>query len=110
MGDVLAQSVIWGHYFTGDGWFVKNYVLAYMWKNIAMANGKSNENVMLNLLERRFMTREQIAEAQRLAVLELDVCRSAAAVADDRRVRHEQLSRQAARPWHLLAALGAAAP
>ena len=66
MGDVLAQSVIWGRYFTGDGGFVKNYVLAYMWKNIAMANGNSSDDVMLLVFE-RLMTREQVAEAQKLA-------------------------------------------
>ena len=67
MGDAASQRQVGSRYAFGSDGFIKNYVLAYMWKNIAMANGKSNENVMLNLLERRFMTREQIAEAQRLA-------------------------------------------
>ena len=65
MGDVTAQASIGGKYFSGGDGFIKNYVLSYMWKNIAMANG-SDEHLVLNYLE-RVLTRGQIAEAQRLA-------------------------------------------
>jgi uncharacterized protein len=44
----------------------KDYVVAYMWKNLAAAQGDETASELKSLLEKG-MTPEQIAEAQRLS-------------------------------------------
>jgi uncharacterized protein len=51
-------------YYNGDG-VQKDYVQAYKWANLAAAKGHEKAVEMRRILEAR-MTREQIAEAQRL--------------------------------------------
>jgi TPR repeat protein len=52
-------------YGTGQG-VPEDYVLAYMWWNLAAAQGHEGAQSNKDILEER-MTREQIAEAQRLS-------------------------------------------
>ena len=67
-GNVLAQVRLGWMYATGeagDGG-PEDDVLAYMWANLAAAQGSSAAPNVKNIIEER-MTREQIAEAQRLS-------------------------------------------
>jgi hypothetical protein len=52
-------------YANGEG-VPEDYVLAYMWWNLAVAQGYEDAQGNKDRLEQR-MTREQIAEAQRLS-------------------------------------------
>ena len=70
-GNALAQSELGVVYFNGRG-VPQDYVLAYMWLNLAAAQGSQDVPEGYDASSRRghvakFMTREQIAEAQRLA-------------------------------------------
>ena len=72
-GDALAQSELGAMYFNGQG-VPRDDVLAYMWLDLAAAQGSQDapEGYDASLSFRRvhvakFMTREQIAEAQGLA-------------------------------------------
>jgi len=64
-GDAGAQFNLSGMYWRGEG-TPQNYVLAYSWVSIAAANGHADARKFRDLLAEK-MTREQIAEAQRLA-------------------------------------------
>ena len=67
-GDMTAQLRLGFMYATGeagDGG-PEDDVLAYMWANLAAAQGSSAAPNVKNIIEER-MTREQIAEAQRLS-------------------------------------------
>jgi hypothetical protein len=65
-GHPLAQSQLGFAYAEGVG-CVKNYLLAYVWLNLALSQGNENSKNTLATIESR-MTREQIAEAQKLSV------------------------------------------
>ena len=60
-----AQAFLGGMYYFGQG-VPNDYVLAHMWANLAAAKGVNESVKMRDNLE-RFMTPQQIAEAQRLA-------------------------------------------
>jgi hypothetical protein len=64
-GNADAQLNLGGMYRYGNG-IPKDYVMAYMWLNLAAAKGNASARINLDNLEKE-MTREQIAEAQRLA-------------------------------------------
>ena len=64
-GYASAQYNIGGCYDTGSG-VSKNFVEAHKWHNLASAQGVAQSKVQRFWLE-RFMTREQIAEAQQRA-------------------------------------------
>ena len=60
-----AQNNLGARYASGEG-VPEDDVLAYMWYNLAAAQGNENAPGNKDILERG-MTREQIAEAQRLS-------------------------------------------
>jgi TPR repeat protein len=64
-GDELGQVSLGFFYYSGEG-VPTDYVQAYKWWNLAAAQGSSMAKGSKELLE-QFMTREQIAEAQRLS-------------------------------------------
>ena len=64
-GDLYAQVNLGGMYEDGQG-VPKDYVLAYMWFNLAAAKGNIPSEIYRDNLA-RLMTRDQIAEAQRVA-------------------------------------------
>ena len=64
-GRAKAQSNLGLMYAHGYG-VPQDYVLAYMWWNLAAAQGLENAQKNKDLVEKQ-MTREQIAEAQRLS-------------------------------------------
>ena len=64
-GLARAQSNLGIMYAEGAG-VPEDMVLAYMWSNLAAAQGNESAQRNKDLLEER-MTREQIAEAQRLS-------------------------------------------
>ena len=64
-GDAAAQSNLGVKYSNGDG-IPEDQVLAYMWWNLSAAQGTEPAKSDKDLIEQR-MTREQIAEAQRLS-------------------------------------------
>jgi len=64
-GYAEAQFLLGAMYDRGDG-VPEDIVLAYMWYNLAAANGDERKRSRKEFTERR-MTREQIAEAQRLS-------------------------------------------
>lgn len=64
-GDAEAQFYLGLKYLSGEG-VPKDYVRAHMWSNLAAAQG-TEAGVMLRDSAEGRMTREQIAEAQRLA-------------------------------------------
>ena len=64
-GMAIAQYNLGLMYANGDG-VPQDYVLAYMWWNLAAAQGLENAQKNKDLVEKQ-MTREQIAEAQRLS-------------------------------------------
>ena len=64
-GFANAQYNLGIMYDTGDG-VPEDDVLAYMWANLAAAQGHENAQEIQNIIEER-MTREQIAEAQRMS-------------------------------------------
>jgi len=64
-GLAMAQTAIGVRYFSGDG-VPKDYVEAHKWLNLASANGDEDAKKDLPIVEES-MTKEQIAEAQRLA-------------------------------------------
>jgi len=64
-GNKIGQSRLGVMYFLGQG-VPEDYVLAYMWMNLGAVQGEAS-GVMLRDGVRSLMTREQIAEAQRLA-------------------------------------------
>ena len=63
--DVITQYNLGVMYANGEG-VPEDDVLAYMWFNVAAAQGYEGAQGNKDLLEER-MTREQIAEAQRLS-------------------------------------------
>ena len=64
-GDATAQNNLGVRYASGEG-VPEDDVLAYMWYNLAAAQGNENAPGNKDILERE-MAREQIAEAQRLS-------------------------------------------
>ena len=64
-GDCVSQYNLGTSLITGDG-VAKDFVEAYKWLNIALAQGGEKAKNNLQIVESR-MTAEQIAEAQRLA-------------------------------------------
>ena len=64
-GNHFAQHNLGGMYYDGEG-VPKDYVMAYMWWNLAGAQGYEDARTNLGNVEKR-MTPEQIAEAQRLS-------------------------------------------
>ena len=64
-GDALAQYDLGAMYSTGEGVPEVN-VLAYMWSNLAAAQGHEGAQRAKDIVE-GVMTREQIAEAQRMS-------------------------------------------
>jgi TPR repeat protein len=64
-GHASAQYFL-GSIYAGDGSVPEDYVLAYMWFNLTAAQGEEYAQNDKDIIERR-MTREQIAEAQRLS-------------------------------------------
>ena len=64
-GEAAAQYNLGVMYRDGDG-VPEDIVLAYMWFNLAAAQGNENAQDNKDIAEQR-MTREQIAEAQRLS-------------------------------------------
>jgi len=63
--DADAQSHLGAHYGTGEG-VAKDYVEAYKWRLLAAAQGDEKAKKAVTALE-YLMTREQIAEGQKLA-------------------------------------------
>ena len=64
-GEVSAQVNLGDSYATGEG-VPQDDVLAYMWYNLAAAQGTRGAGRDMDDLEER-LTREQIAEAQRMS-------------------------------------------
>jgi S1-C subfamily serine protease len=64
-GHTKAQAVLASIYAEGDG-VPKSSVLAYFWSNLAAANGDEQSRKRRDALDKT-MTREQIAEAQRMS-------------------------------------------
>jgi TPR repeat protein len=64
-GYAKAQFNLGFMYANGEG-VAKNFVLAHMWWNLARAQGHEKASELVELLVKE-MTKEQIAEAQRLA-------------------------------------------
>ena len=64
-GDADAQNMLGLMYANGEG-VPKDSVLAYLWWNLAAAQGLKSAKRNLGKIE-KIMTREQIAEAQRLS-------------------------------------------
>ena len=64
-GDALGQSYLGDMYVNGDG-VPEDLVLAYMWYNLSAAQDRQLARFSKEMIEQR-MTREQIAEAQRLS-------------------------------------------
>jgi TPR repeat protein len=64
-GDADLQLMLGDMYALGEG-VPQDYVLAYMWVNLAVAQGNEAAQNLKDRVEQR-MTREQIAEAQRLS-------------------------------------------
>ena len=64
-GYAIAQYQLGYMYALGEG-VPEDDVLAYMWVHLAAAEGNENAREIKDILEER-MTREQIAEAQRLS-------------------------------------------
>jgi TPR repeat protein len=64
-GNANAQFLLGAWYHFGVG-VPQDYVLAHMWFNLAAAQGNANATENRDIVARK-MTREQIAEAQRLA-------------------------------------------
>ncbi len=64
-GDAYAQANLGRMYGNGEG-VPEDHVLAYMWSNLAAAQGNEIAQDNKDIIEER-MTREQIAEAQRLS-------------------------------------------
>ena len=64
-GDARAQSLLGYVFFLGEG-VAQDHVEAHKWMNLASAQGYDDWRKTLTSFE-RFMTREQIAQAQRLA-------------------------------------------
>ena len=64
-GDATGQVNLGGQYYNGDG-VPEDLVYAYMWWNLATAQGNEDARELKDIVEQR-MTREQIAEAQRLS-------------------------------------------
>jgi TPR repeat protein len=65
-GNANAQMVLGADCSNGNG-VVKDYVEAGKWLNLSSAQGNEIAKQLLNDVEKLFMTRDQIAEAQRLA-------------------------------------------
>ncbi len=64
-GNALAQYSLGSMYGNGEG-VPEDIVLAYMWSNLAAAQGNEDAQGFKDMTEQQ-MTREQIAEAQRLS-------------------------------------------
>jgi len=64
-GNAIAQNHLGFMYDNGDG-VPQNFMLAYMWYNLAAAQGNEDAQGNKDIAESR-MTREQIAEGQRLS-------------------------------------------
>ena len=66
-GDEVAQHNLGGMYLNGDC-VPKDYVLGYMWRSLSLAQSNNeNGNSFLNSLEKNSMSREQVAQAQKMA-------------------------------------------
>ena len=66
-GDAVAQHNLGGMYLTGDC-VPKDYVLGYMWRSLNLSQSlNENGNEFLTNLERNSMSRDQVAQAQKMA-------------------------------------------
>jgi TPR repeat protein len=66
-GDAIAQHNLGELYLTGDC-VPKDYVLGYMWRSLNLAQTlNENGNEFLINLEKNSMTRDQVAQAQKMA-------------------------------------------
>ena len=65
-GDTKAQLNLAVMYASGEG-VPENFVLAYKWANLAAARGRDQAKALKNEIRKR-MTRDQIAEAQKLSL------------------------------------------
>jgi len=65
-GYAKAQSSLGGLYFLGDG-VPRNYIEAYKWFALGMAQGNEVAKQGVSVLENSMLTAEQISEGQRLA-------------------------------------------
>ena len=66
-GDEVAQHNLGGMYLSGDC-VPKDYVLGYMWRSLNLAqNTNENGTEFLVSLERNLMSRDQVAQAQKMA-------------------------------------------
>ena len=64
-GDANAQNNLGGMYYNGEG-VVQNYTSAHMWMHLARVQGHEDARKNMKLLVED-MTKEQIAEAQKMA-------------------------------------------
>jgi len=64
-GDVESQYMLGEKYYKGDG-VIKDYVEAYLWLNLAAANGHKTALKSREKLEKK-MTPDQVAEGQKLS-------------------------------------------
>ena len=64
-GITNSQAALAGYYYLGIG-VPKDYLLSYFWANIASSNGHKDAPGYRDMLE-KYMTVDQIAEAQRLS-------------------------------------------
>jgi TPR repeat protein len=65
-GDATAQYCVGFCYYIGNG-VAKDYVQAYKWLNLSSGQGKQAASEARDVVEKYLMTREQIAEGQRLS-------------------------------------------
>ena len=65
-GNARAQGGLALRYATGEG-VLKDYVTAHMWANLAAAEGKENSGKKIKDILTKHMTKEQIAEAQKMS-------------------------------------------
>ncbi len=65
-GDAKDQCLVGLCYFKGEG-AAKDYIQAYKWLNLSAGQGNEDASKALGVLENSKMTREQIAEGQRLS-------------------------------------------
>jgi TPR repeat protein len=66
-GDTTAQHNLGGMYLSGDC-VPKDYALGYMWRSLHLAQSNNeNGDQFLASLERNLMSRDQVAQAQKMA-------------------------------------------
>jgi len=68
LGDAYGQFKLGLLYYNGQG-IPQNYVRAHVWFNLAASQGENDEYASMRDTVEGLMTPEQVAEAQRLAIL-----------------------------------------